>query len=83
MIEIVKELIALLGTTSPVLYIFAIGYTVGQVLPGILFFSFCVYAVRSARSCAWWIVRDMVVERIRDGRINIESKTGAGVDEVK
>ena len=83
MIEIVKELIQLVGTASPVLYIFAVSYAIGKVLPGILFFSFFIYVVRSARSCAWWVIRDAVVERIRDGRIEVDGKSGAGVEENK
>jgi len=74
MIEIVKELIQLVGTASPVLYIFAVSYAIGKVLPGILFFSFFVYAVRCARQCAWWMVRDEIVERFRTGAIKINEK---------
>ena len=81
MIEIVKELIQLLGAASPVLYIFAVSYFFGKILTPILVFSGFFYVVYSIRSCAWWVVRDEVVKRIRKKEIVIDGPDGT--DEFK
>jgi hypothetical protein len=83
MIEIIKQLVEILGQTSPVVYVFAYGYLLGQILTPVLVFSGIVYFIHAFKSCTWWIVRDEVVKQIRKGRIVVDGKFGAGVDEAK
>ena len=43
MIEIVKQLVEILGTASPVIYVFAYAYLLGKILTPILIFSGLMY----------------------------------------